>query len=183
MIKLKRLLTEAWPKWSNLYSQGDSSLKFHLAIGDDDPDPAYNKPSWFVEAGLTFNALENEMAKLGCIKETKDYGQYMQWDNWLASTGLGSYVARVEASSKSKFDKWNKNVVANNKSATWKTPDGQTLLHASTIETFLSWLERGEEGLIIKICKFDTKSGTGGMNSCVDHYLWNINDTVRITTK
>jgi hypothetical protein len=54
MIKLKRLLTEAWPKWTNLYAN-NAGAAFAAAIGDDDPDPAYNKPSWFVEAGLTFN--------------------------------------------------------------------------------------------------------------------------------
>jgi len=178
MINLKRLLTEAWPPWKpGMDEDGKENTRFNMAAGNSGLGLP---PGWFEEAGKTYDALETEIKKLGCTKEPKDLGQYMTWENWLATTGFGQFL---KFKSPSEVEDWNKNVVPNNKSATWKTPDGTMLLHVSTLESFDDWIRTGKEGLTVMICTFNPANAKGGMNSCVDHYLWNIGNPVRITAK
>jgi hypothetical protein len=173
MIKLKSLLNEDWPKWR---ANADAGMAFKLAAGDDMNDI----PSWFEEAGKTFDALETEMNSAGHVKEPKDSGQYMDWEKWLQTTGLGKVVNAMAAQDYSEepdsaFSMWNKNVVANKKSATWKTKDGTMLIHANTFESFNNWLDTGKPGLMIRICSSTSNNPAG---SCNKEYPWNIGNPI-----
>jgi len=170
------ILNESWPAWKPDMDV-NATIYWNKAAGNTFQETG---PGWFEEAGKTFDALETEIKKLGCTKESKDLGQYMTWEHWLSTTGFGN---ALKIKHPPELEDWNKNVVPNNKSATWKTPDGKMLLHVSTLESFDDWIRTGKEGLTIMICAFNPAHSKGGMGSCVDHYLWNIGDPVRITAK